>query len=315
MLHTLPFSCDCQSQEPYSLTERTADISCIQVKVQIKRSIRAVIVTEHENVSNLLLDDRAGVQNNIIVTTSGYPGHSTAEFLHMLSKAEMLKDVPFLYIADHDFHGFHIFSVLKYGCRSSAWASEIQTCPQLQWIGPSRKDLVKSPANYLPQWEVQYRADHPRASDDDVKKESENWKAQLASRIDQKFVRTYQKDKEMYRGFQRTGWLSHEPAIRRELDLMLRQDSKFRVADLALVNAGYLQMFMEAKIAKKTPLMTQVEKSVPVRVPSRRSPVGEKFKQIPSQAPEAEAEQAKASPQPTKEELDTMVAEAMGGML
>ena len=288
--------------------------------MQNQRSIRAVVVTEHENISSLLLDDRFGVQDNIIVTTSGYPGHSTTEFLHLLSKDALLKGIPFLYIADHDFHGLHIFSVLKYGCRSSAWASEIQTCSQLRWIGPSRDDLVKSPALYLPQWEVQYKTDNPRATDAEVKKAATRWQSQLDKKIDQKFVKTYKKDRELHRGFVRTGWLQYKPAVRRELDLMLCQDCKFRVADLALVSTRYLQIFMETKIEEACPLKTVVQKGVAMRAPARRSPVGERFKEIESQA-QASDQSASASVQPvtaaselTAEELDRDIAAAIAEM-
>ncbi len=211
-----------------------------QVKAANKKSVSAVVVTEHENISGLLLDDRFGVQDDIVVTTSGYPGHATTEFLHMLAKDALLKDVPFLYIADHDFHGFHIFSVLKSACRSSAWASEIQTCRKLEWIGPSREDLVKSPSVYLPQWEAQFKADHPHEPKAKVDAEAKKWQAQLDKKINQKFVQTYGKDRELYRSFKRTGWLNFEPALSRELDLMLREDCKFRVADLAQVSTRYL---------------------------------------------------------------------------
>ena len=92
---------------------------------------------------------------------------------------------------------------------------------------------MNSPADYLPDWQTQYKNDHPRAMDAEVQEAATERQARLDKRIGQKFVKTYKKDRELYQGFERTGWLQYEPAVGRELALMLREDCKFRVADLA----------------------------------------------------------------------------------
>ena len=49
--------------------------------------------------------------------------------------------MPFLYVSDHDFQGFQIFFNLKYGSRNMGFLSQTQTCRQLEWVGPTTKDL------------------------------------------------------------------------------------------------------------------------------------------------------------------------------
>ena len=65
---------------------------------------------------------------------------------------------------------------------------------------------------------------------------------------------------------------------------MLILVQKFRVADLTPVSTRYLLTFLETKIEEKSPAKTaKAANKVEVRIPARRSPIGEKFKQIPSQ--------------------------------
>ena len=58
----------------------------LEVRSQSKPSVRAVVITEHANLSSLLTDDRFGINNRIVITLSGYPGYFTCEWIHMLSK-------------------------------------------------------------------------------------------------------------------------------------------------------------------------------------------------------------------------------------
>lgn len=92
----------------------------LKVRIQNKRSVRAVIITEHANLSSLLMNDQFDINNCLVITTMGYPGNSTCEWIHLLSIDPSLKHLPWLILIDHDFQGIHIFSKLKYGCRNSA---------------------------------------------------------------------------------------------------------------------------------------------------------------------------------------------------
>lgn len=197
----------------------------LKVRIQNKRSVRAVIVTEHANLSSLLMDSRFPIKNCIVITLSGYPGYSTCEWIHMLSIDPQLQNVPWLMLVDHDFQGLHIFFKVKYGCRSSAWVSEISVCSQLQCIGPFRDDLTQSPALYRSEWEAQYRADHPRKDDNAVAKAADDWEARCNRKITRKFTAASKADKSLYKSFERTGWLEYEPVLKEELRIMLRQPS------------------------------------------------------------------------------------------
>ena len=197
----------------------------LEVRFQRKRSVRAVILTEHANLSSLLMDKQFDINNCIVITLSGYPGYSTCEWIHMLSIDPLLQQLPWLMLVDHDFQGFHIFSKMKYGCRSSAWVSEISVCSQLQCIGPFRDDLTQSPALHRPEWEAQYRVDHPRKNDSAVAKAAHEWEARSSRKIEQKFTAASKADKTLYKSFERTGWLEHEPVLKEELRVMLRQPS------------------------------------------------------------------------------------------
>ena len=96
----------------------------LKVRFQTKHSVRTVIITEHTNLSSLLIDDLFGTNNCIVITLSGYPGHSTCKWIHMLSKGPLLQHLPWLMLIDYDFQGFHIFSKVKYGCRSIGISKE-----------------------------------------------------------------------------------------------------------------------------------------------------------------------------------------------
>ena len=214
----------------------------LKVRFQNKRSVRAVIITEHANLSSLLIDDRFGMSNCIVITLSGYPGHSTCEWIHMLSKDPLLKNLPWLMLIDHDFQGFHIFSKVKYGCRSSAWVSEISVCPQLQCIGPFRDDLEQSPALHRPQWEAQYKVDHPHKDGRAVAKAADEWAARSDRKIARKFTAASAVDKSLHKSFERAGWLAYEPVLKEELRVMLRHpsvsDVLFRVVKVYYADPG-----------------------------------------------------------------------------
>ena len=195
----------------------------LQVRFHKKRSVRAVIVTEHGNLSSLLMDEQFDIKNCIVITLSGYPGYATCEWIHMLSIDPLLQQLPWLMLVDHDFQGFHIFSKVKYGCRSSAWVSEISVCSQLQCIGPFRDDLTRSPALHRPEWVAQYSSDHPRKDDDAVAKAAHEWESRCLRKIERKFIAASKADKALYKSFERMAWLEHEPVLKEELRDMLRQ--------------------------------------------------------------------------------------------
>ena len=329
-----------ESDQPTTIPQL---VEKLNVRFQKKRSVRAVIITEHANLSSLFMDDRFEIKNCIVITLSGYPGYSTCEWIHMLSLDPLLKQLPWLMLVDHDFQGFHIFSKVKYGCRSSAWVSEISVCSQLQCIGPFRDDLTQSPALYRPEWEAQHSADHPRKDSRAITKAADGWEAQCHRKILRRFTAASKADKSLYKSFERTAWLQYEPVLHEELRVMLRQPSvrsyvscsinfvvlilpqKFRVADLTQVSIRYLQTFLEAKIEEKSPSMVaKATKKVGLRQPVLRSPMGEKFKQIPSQiqnsgsvsSTKATAEDnTSAEPELTEAQLEALLNDPVADMV
>lgn len=60
----------------------------------------------------------------------------------MLYNDERLNEKPFLYYAYHDMQGISIFQTLKYGSKNSAWPSASMVCPGLQYVGPTKQDLL-----------------------------------------------------------------------------------------------------------------------------------------------------------------------------
>ena len=211
--------------EPGVATPIPQLVEKLAVRFSKKRSVRAIILTEHANLSSLLMNAAFDINNCIVITLSGYPGHSTCEWIHMLSVDPLLQSLPWLMLVDHDFQGFHIFSKMKYGCRSSAWVSEISVCSQLQCIGPFKDDLTQSPALYRLEWEAQHRADHPHKSDDAVKEAASTWESRCSQKIERKFTAASKTDKTLYKSFERTGWLEYEPEVKEELRAMLKKPS------------------------------------------------------------------------------------------
>ncbi|KAI9741407.1 MAG: hypothetical protein M1834_003124 [Cirrosporium novae-zelandiae] len=116
--------------------------------------IVAVVVVEHRNIKQGL--DRVAKGENclrdiIFVMTAGYPDQATREFLVCLSRDETLKDVPFLFFADHDANGFEIYLTLKMGSKNMAWASQSQACGRLTYAGPTMGDIESSITRMAPE--------------------------------------------------------------------------------------------------------------------------------------------------------------------
>ncbi|KAL8735434.1 MAG: hypothetical protein Q9166_000980 [cf. Caloplaca sp. 2 TL-2023] len=219
----------------------------VNVKRQSTARIDAVVVVEHRNVSWL------DIKNVLFVMTSGFPSTATKEYLHLLSRNPKLENVPFLYFSDHDMSGFTIFQTLKYGSKNSAWASKSMICPQLEYAGPTIEDLKDSTRIHRPRWEAQYREDYPGASMADVKKQADRWQRNHGNKINAKFRKATLKDMQTLVSFQKLGWLEHEPEVHREVRLItgLLRGSKFRLADMTIVDLDYLRTFVENKLQKK----------------------------------------------------------------
>ncbi|KKY19357.1 putative meiosis-specific topoisomerase spo11 [Phaeomoniella chlamydospora] len=124
------------------------DLSLEPCGEQAGKKIIAVVVMEHRNIKSTIdrmyQSNKEGQRNMLFVLTGGFSDIPSREFLHLLSKDPTLQETPFVFLSDHDPSAFEIYSNMKYGSKSYAWASHICSCPQLQWIGPSFQNLEDS---------------------------------------------------------------------------------------------------------------------------------------------------------------------------
>jgi DNA topoisomerase VI subunit A len=187
------------------------------VKVRVgPTGIRAVVVVEHRNLKTLMAKPEA-IPGVILVVTSGSAAASTTELLHMLDTE--LPDFPFLYISDHDFPGFQIYNNLKYGSNDRAYCSHISVCPRLQWVGPTKADLIASPAGYKEEKRKLHKAHHPNQSEAEVARILDAWEKAHSERIQAKLSRVNYCDQSLVRGWQRKDWLQYEPKVKAAVDV------------------------------------------------------------------------------------------------
>jgi len=182
--------------------------------------IDAVIVVEHRNLTEVILQESLDVKDVIIIMTAGFPDSATKGLLHLLSMNKRMARKPFLYFGDHDTAGYSIFQCLKYGSKTSAWVSPISVCPQLEYAGPTVADLKASTALFRSQWEVEYREGKPRATNAQVKKAADTWQKATEQQINDKLTDLTSKDKQTLTSFKKLGWLEHEDVIRQEIAAM-----------------------------------------------------------------------------------------------
>lgn len=105
------------------------------------------------------------------------------EFLHLLYAVR--PGVPFVFYADHDVAGFHIYLTLKYGSRKSAWAAPSMTCPTLQWGGPSKEQVFQHVRHYAyNQYTAIIRQKNPQWSTEKLTCTANDWLADRVPRLE-----------------------------------------------------------------------------------------------------------------------------------
>ncbi|KAL8655774.1 MAG: hypothetical protein Q9210_000662 [Variospora velana] len=257
--------------------------SVVKLRVNISLAfgavLSAVIVVEHRNLEDMITNHQFAMQDVVVVMTAGPPSGATKEFLHLLCNDPALQNIPFLYFADHDMQGFSIFQTLKYGSRNSAWASASMVCPRLQYVGPTKEDLLESVQEYRPLWKQAYRQTHPQDTPGQAQKKEHKVKS--------KFDGKTPKDNEMYTAFKNIGWMEYEPLAKREIEKImgsskaasLRNDPsrllKFRLADLTVADPRYLRQYFQAKLQEYCLDRRTVDPETPAvesqRLPSQAS--------------------------------------------
>ena len=89
--------------------------------------------------------------------------------------------------------------MLKYGCKATAWASDLQVCPPLEWAGPTRQQFF----------------DHHEDAND-----AAEW-PQRRDELDHLFIRTMNKtDRSIMKVLNNLKLLDEEPVLREELKSM-----------------------------------------------------------------------------------------------
>ena len=89
--------------------------------------------------------------------------------------------------------------MLKYGCKTTAWASDIQICPQLEWGGPTRQQIFDHHEGYT---------------------DAKSW-PKRREEIEGKFVKTIGKpDRSLRKVFKTLRLLEKEPQLQAEVKSM-----------------------------------------------------------------------------------------------
>ncbi|KAL9028600.1 MAG: hypothetical protein Q9196_003060 [Gyalolechia fulgens] len=154
-----------------TLQEGRSTIPCNVVSLKLKgppTPVRAVVVTEHRNLNTSLTGFANHARDVIIIMTAGYPCLATREFLRLLAENKSLENAQFLWLSDHDPHGFQVYTTLKFGSASMAWVGPSTCIPRLEFFGPTRSQVEE----VLDQTEAQkgedIKARHPSLSDTEV---------------------------------------------------------------------------------------------------------------------------------------------------
>ncbi|KAI4172384.1 MAG: hypothetical protein LQ343_003643 [Gyalolechia ehrenbergii] len=134
----------------------------------LQKTIRAVIVTEHRNLNTSFTGFVNHAREIIVIMTAGYPCLATREFLRLLADNRSFANTQFLWLSDHDPHGFQVYTTLKFGSAAMAWVAPSTCVPRLEFFGPTLRHVEE----LLDQSEAEKRADikaqHPSLTDREV---------------------------------------------------------------------------------------------------------------------------------------------------
>lgn len=219
------------------------------IRVRAKFGVRAIIFVEHRNIGTTLEWTVTSLKGCIIIMTSGFPTQGTREFVHLLSQLPDLEHTPFLFFSDHDLSGFKIFSMLRNGCKKSAWGSAIMVCPQLQWVGPTTADLFHNLKEVASRRMTEQQKLHPQWSAARLEADKQDFVTRHAKELSDNLTRAG-KDKGTWNGMVKMGLLDGEKnrLLRDEGTALASGKRKgFRLS--ALSSAGYHGM--EAFIFRK----------------------------------------------------------------
>ncbi|KAK5095505.1 hypothetical protein LTS08_008148 [Lithohypha guttulata] len=155
------------------------------LEVSQETSVRAVVVTEHRNLTSALSMFQGtgalpGTHGIMVVMTGGFPDLSVREFLHLLS--DELPETPFLWLSDCDSHGIAEWLACRNGSATSAWASPSMVCPRLQFVGLTTDMLDAVADSHADRKLARIRALANRDSNDVLETKHRAWKRWAAAR-------------------------------------------------------------------------------------------------------------------------------------
>jgi len=106
-----------------------------------KVNAKYILYMEKASTHERLVEDRFWEKNNALLITS--QGQTTRGIRRLLQRLSEEKDLPIYVLVDNDPWGCYIYSVIKYGSISLAYASERLTIPNVKFLGISCDDIVK----------------------------------------------------------------------------------------------------------------------------------------------------------------------------
>jgi hypothetical protein len=145
----------------------------------------------------------------------------------MLAEKHSSKALAFIFMSDLDFHAIQIFLNLKFGTKNMSYASAIQCCPKLEWVGPSREDLENVRDRYARVLSEGAALDHPNWTN--AQKEAR--RVQELNRmidVDNRYfqqgheTRVTEQDRSMARGWVSSGMLDQCPLLKKAVEELLR---------------------------------------------------------------------------------------------
>ncbi|KAL8643718.1 MAG: hypothetical protein Q9226_008163 [Calogaya cf. arnoldii] len=144
-----------------------------------------------------------------------------------------------------------IFTILKYGCIRTSWATDSMCCSRLIWGGPTTEEMLQYHyKRVFGEWaRLQGEKDRGMSPEDVQKAARYEWervskhlKGQFrhpCTELESNLFKSY---------FMRLELLGNEPVLRSELEMMLRDGNKFCIASLAFRNMGGLEEWIIMKI-------------------------------------------------------------------
>ncbi|KAK0514536.1 hypothetical protein JMJ35_003153 [Cladonia borealis] len=111
-------------------------------RVDNTKSIKAVVVTEQGNLDMVSANVAREADGVFIIMLGGYATIASREFIKRLSETSVLKNVPFIWVADHDPDAWTIYKKLDYGSMATPYLSSNLCISRLEWGGITKAQFA-----------------------------------------------------------------------------------------------------------------------------------------------------------------------------